>query len=53
MVQFLDPETDVMVQFLAPEIVIMGERNYIGLTLATHFVLTQHIILKTGLAGIY
>jgi hypothetical protein len=30
MVQFLDPETDVMVQFLAPEIVIMGERNYIN-----------------------
>jgi hypothetical protein len=29
MVQFLDPETDVMVQFLAPEIVIIGERNYI------------------------
>ena len=29
MVQFLDPETDVMVQFLAPEIVIMGKRNYI------------------------
>ena len=28
MVQFLEPETDVMVQFLAPEIVIMGERNF-------------------------
>jgi hypothetical protein len=25
---FLEPETDVMVQFLAPEIVIMGERNF-------------------------
>jgi hypothetical protein len=25
----MDPETNVMVQFLAPEIVIMGERNYI------------------------
>ena len=32
MVQFLDPETDVMVQFLAPEIVIMGERNYIEIS---------------------
>ena len=31
MVQLLETETDVMVQFLAPEIVIMGERNYIHL----------------------
>ena len=30
MVPFLEPETDVMVQFLAPEIVIMGKRNYIS-----------------------
>ena len=29
--EFLAPETDIMVQFLAPEIVIMGERNYIRL----------------------
>ena len=26
---FLEPETDVMVQFLVPEIVIMGKRNCI------------------------
>ena len=25
---FLEPETDVVVQFLAPKIVIMGERNF-------------------------
>ena len=29
MVQFLKLETDIMVQFLEPETVIMGERNYI------------------------
>ena len=27
---FLEPETDVMVQFLAPEIVIMVERNFMS-----------------------
>ena len=27
--EFLAPETDIMVQFLGPELVIMGERNYI------------------------
>ena len=38
MVQFLEPETDVMVQFLAPEIVIMGERNFmIALPLLGYF----------------
>ena len=26
--KLLEPETDIMVQFLAPEIVIMGERNF-------------------------
>ena len=26
---FVEPETDVKVQFQAPEIAIMGERNYI------------------------
>ena len=39
MVQLLKPETDIMVQFLVPEIVIMGERNYIlvnGLGLAEY-----------------
>ena len=30
MVQFLEPETDIMVQFLEPETDIMGERNYIA-----------------------
>ena len=30
MVQLLEPETEVMVKFLAPEIVIMGNRNYIS-----------------------
>ena len=30
---FLDPETDKMVQFLAPETDIMGEQNYIAFLL--------------------
>ena len=42
MVQVLEDETDVMVQFLAPEIVIIGERNYILFQISTQ----QNKIIK-------
>ena len=43
---FLEPETDIMVQFLAPDIVIMGEKNFMQFSM----VIVLMTVCKRGLA---
>ena len=50
---FLEPKTDVMVQFLAPEIVIMGERNFmLGYGNYKSMALSRGIVILCSMTGV-